>query len=113
MVLALALATTSFDAIVSLWEYTKLNNEWECTTPLEGHKDEVKCMRRLECDGIVIVIGIVWTRQDGIVVVGKRYRREHYWRFDGQYSTFECMHSSIELNCIQSLKRKVVSPMNE
>lgn len=42
--IGLVLAAASFDATVSLWEYAKENNEWECTTQLEGHENEVKCV---------------------------------------------------------------------
>jgi WD40 repeat protein len=42
--MGLVLAAASFDATVSLWEFTKANNEWECTTQLEGHENEVKCV---------------------------------------------------------------------
>ena len=43
---AYILAAASFDASVSIWEYNSKNatvqNEWECTTQLEGHDNEVK-----------------------------------------------------------------------
>ena len=42
--LGMILAAASFDATVSLWEYSKENDEWECTTQLEGHENEVKCV---------------------------------------------------------------------
>lgn len=38
------LAAASFDGSVSVWEYEKKSNEWECTTQLEGHESEVKCV---------------------------------------------------------------------
>jgi WD40 repeat protein len=36
------LAAASFDASVSIWEYSEKSNEWECTTQLEGHDHEIK-----------------------------------------------------------------------
>jgi WD40 repeat protein len=36
------LAVASFDGSVSIWEYEKGTNSWECTTQLEGHDNEVK-----------------------------------------------------------------------
>jgi WD40 repeat protein len=38
------LAAASFDGSVSIWEYDKQSKEWECTTQLEGHESEVKCV---------------------------------------------------------------------
>jgi WD40 repeat protein len=39
------LAAGSFDGTVSIWEYDeKTSNQWECTTQLEGHDNEVKCV---------------------------------------------------------------------
>lgn len=35
------IAAASFDASVSIWELSK-DDEWECTTQLEGHDHEVK-----------------------------------------------------------------------
>jgi cytosolic iron-sulfur protein assembly protein CIAO1 len=37
----LILAAASFDGSVSIWEYVE-GGEWECTTQLEGHENEVK-----------------------------------------------------------------------
>ncbi|KAG7344551.1 WD40 repeat-containing protein [Nitzschia inconspicua] len=36
------LAAASFDATVTLWQYDPQKDEWECTTQLEGHENEVK-----------------------------------------------------------------------
>ena len=36
------LAAASFDASVSIWEYSEKSNLWECTTQLEGHDHEIK-----------------------------------------------------------------------
>lgn len=38
-----ALAAASFDGTVTIWEHNK-NDTWECTTQLEGHENEVKCV---------------------------------------------------------------------
>jgi WD40 repeat protein len=38
------LAVASFDATVSIWEYDSKNDEWDCTTQLEGHENEVKAV---------------------------------------------------------------------
>mmetsp|Transcript_17425 Transcript_17425/g.35773 ORF Transcript_17425/g.35773 Transcript_17425/m.35773 type:complete len:440 (+) Transcript_17425:72-1391(+) len=38
------LAAASFDATVTIWEYDKLSDSWDCTTQLEGHENEVKCV---------------------------------------------------------------------
>lgn len=38
------LAAASFDGSVSIWEYDTQRKEWECTTQLEGHESEVKCV---------------------------------------------------------------------
>lgn len=36
------LAAASFDASVSIWEFSEKSNEWDCTTQLEGHDHEIK-----------------------------------------------------------------------
>jgi WD40 repeat protein len=36
------LAAASFDATVTIWEHSSQKDEWECTTQLEGHDNEVK-----------------------------------------------------------------------
>mmetsp|Transcript_12010 Transcript_12010/g.28487 ORF Transcript_12010/g.28487 Transcript_12010/m.28487 type:complete len:427 (-) Transcript_12010:59-1339(-) len=38
------LAAASFDATVTIWEYNHNSDIWECTTQLEGHENEVKCV---------------------------------------------------------------------
>ena len=38
------LAAASFDATVTIWEYDRNADIWECTTQLEGHENEVKCV---------------------------------------------------------------------
>jgi len=38
------LAAASFDATVTIWEYDRNSDIWECTTQLEGHENEVKCV---------------------------------------------------------------------
>lgn len=37
------IATASFDGTVGVWEHKK--DRWECTAQLEGHDNEVKCVR--------------------------------------------------------------------
>ena len=41
---SLTLAAASFDSTVTIWEYGPNSDEWECTTQLEGHENEVKCV---------------------------------------------------------------------
>jgi len=41
---AFTLAAASFDATVTIWEYERVSDSWECTTQLEGHENEVKCV---------------------------------------------------------------------
>jgi len=41
---SLTLAAASFDATVTIWEYDLNSDIWECTTQLEGHENEVKCV---------------------------------------------------------------------
>jgi len=36
------LAAASFDATVTIWEYNQETDQWDCTTQLEGHENEVK-----------------------------------------------------------------------
>jgi WD40 repeat protein len=38
------LAAASFDATVTIWEYDPNSDIFECTTQLEGHENEVKCV---------------------------------------------------------------------
>jgi len=38
------LAAASFDATVTIWEYNRRSDTWDCTTQLEGHENEVKCV---------------------------------------------------------------------
>eukprot|EP00536_Pseudo-nitzschia_multiseries_P006022 jgi/Psemu1/255025/estExt_Genewise1Plus.C_1240028 len=38
------LAAASFDATVTIWELDAGSDTWECTTQLEGHENEVKCV---------------------------------------------------------------------
>ncbi len=38
------LAAASFDSTVTIWEYDRNSDAWECTTQLEGHENEVKCV---------------------------------------------------------------------
>jgi len=38
------LAAASFDGSVSIWQIDQQSNEWDCTTQLEGHENEVKCV---------------------------------------------------------------------
>jgi WD40 repeat protein len=40
----IVLAAASFDGTVSIWEYASEETDWECTTQLEGHDNEVKCV---------------------------------------------------------------------
>ena len=41
---SLTLAAASFDSTVTIWEYDRNADEWDCTTQLEGHENEVKCV---------------------------------------------------------------------
>ncbi|MGK3738129.1 MAG: WD40 repeat protein [Bacillariaceae sp.] len=38
------LAAASFDGTVTIWEHNQNTDVWDCTTQLEGHENEVKCV---------------------------------------------------------------------
>ena len=38
------LAAASFDGTVTIWEHNRNTDVWDCTTQLEGHENEVKCV---------------------------------------------------------------------
>jgi WD40 repeat protein len=59
------LAAASFDGSVSIWEYEKNGDEWECTTQLEGHDSEVK--------------SVVWNSTGSLLATGGRDKTVWVW----------------------------------
>lgn len=78
------LACASFDASVSIWEYSDVSDEWDCTTVLEGHENEVK--------------HVVWNRTGSLLATCGRDKTVWIWEtfLDGSIggstdNDFECI----------------------
>ncbi|CAJ1943184.1 unnamed protein product [Cylindrotheca closterium] len=80
------IAAASFDGSVSIWELTndQQNKEWECTTQLEGHESEVKC--------------VVWNSTGSLLATSGRDKSVWVWEtfLDGTIggssdNDFECI----------------------